>query len=150
MRRRVFFVIAFVIVMVGLILLLLNLYHTAGDYWARVYYEKTERGYVLKGVEIYAKPIRPSGYYRVELYHPELEPSELVYRDRSYVRIIVDEVRIYAKDTILLRPNTEVQKYIDLNNCLIVKEPVKFQVYLSPVRGCFVINIFNVNVIIES
>ena len=41
-------------------LILLNMHNTAGSYWALIYYEKSDEGYVLKGVEIYAKPIRAS------------------------------------------------------------------------------------------
>jgi hypothetical protein len=39
-----------------MVVVLSHAYFTAGDYRAAIYYEKTNGTYVLKGVEIYAKP----------------------------------------------------------------------------------------------
>ncbi len=136
-------------------LILLNMHNTAGSYWALVYYEKSDEGYVLKGVEIYAKPIRASGHHNIELvaHSPPLvdfNPSCVKINPIRSKNIVEREIHVYTNKTVLLKPNTEIKTYVGLKNCLTAKEPVKFRVLLSPVKGGWIININNVSVIISS
>ena len=135
--------------------ILLNLHNTAGTYGAVIYYEKTKEGYVLKGMEVYAKPVRTSGYHNVELvasFSPLVDfNSSVVKIEHTYSpskRVASSEIHVYTGKTILLKPNAEVRAYVSLGDCLTAKEPIKFRVLLSPVEGGWVVNVDNVSVVI--
>jgi hypothetical protein len=44
-------------------------------------------------------------------------------------------LKVYPKDVIFLKQNTELRTYIDLRGCLIVRKPLDFDVELVPL-GC--------------
>jgi len=139
-----------------MVAVLSHAYFTAGDYRAVIYYEKTDGAYILRGVEIYAKPQRISGKYRLRLSFDADRYSDfgLIYFDRSVVSITHDVeegyiLRVYPKDVIFLRQNTELSRYIDLGGCLIVKKPLDFDVELVPLGGGWVITIGETKVVIS-
>jgi len=154
-------------------LALLNLYYTAGSYRALIYYENTSKGYALKGVEIYAKPIRASGYYQIELIYSkayyskilrpfsplgqkqflgvvDFNPSRVKIKWQTSSNSISYYLHVYAEENILLKPNVKVRKYICLNDCLIAEEPIKFKLILSPIEGGWVVNVDDVEVVVAS
>lgn len=139
-------------------IILAHSYYTAGEYSAVIHYEKTERGYVLRGVEIYAKPYRLSGKYYLRLFYEadRYDDFGLIYFDRSKVRITrkVEEGESYYMlyinaEVIPLSKDTEFTKYIDLKGCLIVKRPLDFDVELVPLKGGWCIIVSDTKIVIS-
>ena len=131
-----------------IVVLTLGLYYTAGEYEAVLYYEKKGDVFVLKGVDLYAKPQRLSGEYRLVLSLREDVPSfGLVSYDPSVVKITYDAneeeyvLRVHPDEIVILKPNTAIFKHFDFNSCLTAKRPLDFDVSLNPVGGGWVVNI---------
>jgi hypothetical protein len=136
------FVIGVVVVTLFMVVVISYYYSTAGDYSAVIYYKKTDGVYILKGIEIYAKPERISGKYRVRLSFDAdwYSAFGLIDFDPSVVTITYDVeegyfLRVYPKVVMFLKQNTELRTYIDLRGSLVVRKPLDFDVELVPL-GC--------------
>ncbi len=161
---------ALIVLILGLLILGLVaawFYYTAGHYEATIYYTKSESGYTLDGVAVYARPYRLESLYEVRLISKEDissgEFSEVLKREFGVVRFDPAKVRRHCErydedvecfvridaGVVKLKPNVATRSFLPLK-ALTASEPIEFNVILYPVRGGWVCHVGDVKIIVRS